>query len=560
MNKQICSILVVDDEVNILKSMRRLFRNNGYTVHTASSGEEALQVLAESPDIELVLSDFRMPKMSGGELLAEIKKLYPHIVSMIISGYTDFNSALTVLNNGSAYKFLTKPWDNDNLLSEMAEALAYAREQANTKSLLGETNFIKAQKSFQAAVEECQFSDENHCAILFSIDNALDLKRNAQPLDAILISLAHEVQNYSQAPVRFFQPNDAEVLVLVKWSEKDEMAAHMAQLTRTISESQWLSEYELVIDLASSYFATAELQGSSNYLYETLKEATVLLRSQDDFVAITEQYIEAKKRQLTIKSDVSKALSTNQFSLVYQPKVTLSNGLIEGAEVLLRWQHEQLGWISPVEFIEIAENDGQIIDIGDWVLKHGIAQLSRLNRMSHDFKRLSINVSVNQLTNFNIINQVKQYLTEHNVPAENLVLEVTETSLIKNLTLITKTLHGLKQLGVKIAIDDFGVGYSSFAYLSKLPIDILKIDRALIDDIEYNEDTQVLINNLVQTCHKLDIEVVAEGVETQAVLEKVNITECDYVQGYFYSAAVQAKEIEQMFVAQPFRKQTLALS
>ncbi len=559
MNEKKASILIVDDEINILKSMRRLFSNNGYEVHTAESGVEALSVLDETPDIQLVLSDFRMPKMNGGELLYEIKLRYPHIVSMIISGYTDFNSALTVLNNGTAFKFLTKPWDNDKLLAEMDEALQHSKAREDQNNLLGETNFLKSQGAFQKAVEECQFNDDNHCAMYFAIDNALDLKRNAFALDAILVSLAQEIQNFCHIPVRFFQPTDSELLALVQWQDNEIIATNMSQLIRNICDSKWLTEFDLVIDLASSYFATNDLNGAQSFLYETLKEAKVLLRSQEEFVAITEQYIEAKKRQLTIKSDVAKALNMNQFTLLYQPKVTLANGLIQSAEVLLRWQHETLGWISPDEFIEIAENDGQIIGIGDWVIKHGIAQLSRLDRMSHDFERLSINVSVNQLTNLNIINTIKQYLSRYEVDASKLVLEVTETSLIKNLSLISKTLKGLKQLGVKIAIDDFGVGYSSFAYLSKLPIDVLKIDRALIDDIEYNLDTQVLIANLVQTCHKLNIEVVAEGVESKSVLEKVNLAKCDYVQGYFYSPPVQSKEIEQMFVAQPFRQQTLSL-
>ncbi len=554
MNTKKASILVVDDEINILKSLRRLFRNNGYDVHTAESGSEALNLLDEQSNIQLVLSDFRMPKMNGGELLSEIKLRHPHIVSMIISGYTDFNSALTVLNNGTAFKFLTKPWDNQNLLTEIDEALAHAKAREAESNFLGETNYLKAQKAFQAAIDECQFGHDNHCAMYFTIDNALDLKRNGCALDSILVSLAQEIQSFCHIPVRFFQPNDSEILALVPWPDKETMATKMSQLIRTICDSQWIIENELVIDLASSYFATNDLNVAQNYLYETLKEARVLLRSQEEYVAITEQYIQAKKRQLTIKSDVAKALNSNQFSLMYQPKVTMSNGLIQSAEVLLRWKHEKLGWISPVEFIEIAENDGQIIGIGDWVLKHGIAQLSRLARMRHDFERLSINVSVNQLTNLNIIDTIKQHLAEYQVDASKLVIEVTETSLIKNLRLIRKTLNGLKQLGVKIAIDDFGVGYSSFAYLSKLPIDILKIDRALIDDIEYNTDTQILISNLVQTCHKLNIEVVAEGIETQSVLEKVNVTKCDYVQGYFYSAPVEPKEIEHMLVAQPFRQ------
>ena len=161
---------------------------------------------------------------------------------MIISGYTDFNSALTVLNNGTAFKFLTKPWDNDKLLAEMDEALQHSKAREDQNNLLGETNFLKSQGAFQKAVEECQFNDDNHCAMYFAIDNALDLKRNAFALDAILVSLAQEIQNFCHIPVRFFQPTDSELLALVQWQDNEIIATNMSQLIRNICDSKWLTE------------------------------------------------------------------------------------------------------------------------------------------------------------------------------------------------------------------------------------------------------------------------------------------------------------------------------
>ena len=255
---------------------------------------------------------------------------------------------------------------------------------------------------------------------------------------------------------------------------------------------------------------------------------------------------------MIIKSDVIHALRKNQFYLVYQPKVTLASGLIESAEVLLRWEHKSLGWLSPGEFIDIAESDGQIIEISQWVIDNGLKELSRLIALSDQIQSLSINISASQLMNFNIVQTIAEGLKKYQIDPKKLEVEVTETSLMQNLNTTSVTLNELKKIGVKIAIDDFGVGYSSFAYLTKLPIDVLKLDRILLDDIASNYDTQVLIENLVKTCHNLNIKVVAEGIETKAALEKVSLTLCDYVQGFYYSEPVSINEIERLFIEQPF--------
>ena len=546
------TVLIVDDEINILKSMRRLFRQAGYEVFTAESGLEGLALL-DNESIQVILSDFRMPGMNGGEFLAQVNIDRPDVVSLILSGYADFDSVLAVMNQGSAFKFLTKPWDNKILLQEIANAFVHYEIKQRQDTSLEQSKYFDNINEFNGAIDSFVYENIPFSIGYFELSNANDLKRHAVEIEPLLSGLQQYINNNWFKEFSLYCINDAAVIILTHGCHEQDVHIDFSQLVKGIEEENWHHVDDKKVDVSVSFISSDNLDNSTNFIVETLQEAAVLINATSEFLALNHQYLLKKQRQLTIKSDVTRALKMNQFSLVYQPKITMDTGLIESAEVLLRWRHETLGWVSPGEFIDIAEADGQINDIGDWVIENGLAELSRLSRISHEIQSFSINVSARQLLNIKIVLTIKNTLEKYKIEPHKLEIEVTETSLIKNLNTTSKTLNAIKDLGVKIAIDDFGVGYSSFAYLTKLPLDVLKLDRALLEDIEYNQDTQLLVDNLVKTCHSLNIKVVAEGIETKAALDKINLADCDYVQGFYYSAAVSSSEIEKLFIKQPFR-------
>ena len=546
------TVLIVDDEINILKSMRRMFKQAGYEVFTAESGLEGLALLADE-SIQVILSDFRMPVMNGGEFLAQVKINRPDVVSLILSGYADFDSVLAVMNQGSAFKFLTKPWDNQVLLQEIANAFVHYETKLRQDTSLEQSKYFDNINEFNGAVESFVYENIPFSIGYFELSNANDLKRYDVALEPLLSQLQQYISTHWGKQFSLYSISDVAVIILTHGCHEQNVQIDFSRLVSDIERDSWHQIEDNKVDVSVSFISSDDLDKTTSFIVETLQEAAVLINASSEFMALNNQYLLKKQRQLTIKSDVPRALKMNQFSLVYQPKITMKTGLIEGAEVLLRWRHDSLGWVSPGEFIEIVEADGQINDIGDWVIDNGLAELSRLSRISHELHSFSINVSASQLLNIKLVQTIQDALHKYNIDPRKLEIEVTETSLIKNLNATSKTLNALKSLGVKIAIDDFGVGYSSFAYLTKLPIDVLKLDRALLEDIEYNQDTQLLINNLVKTCHNLNIKVVAEGIETKAALEKINIANCDYVQGFYYSAAVSKNEIEKLFIKQPFR-------
>ena len=546
------TVLIVDDEINILKSMRRMFKQAGYEVFTAESGLEGLALLADE-SIQVILSDFRMPVMNGGEFLAQVKINRPDVVSLILSGYADFDSVLAVMNQGSAFKFLTKPWDNKVLLQEIANAFVHYETKLRQDTSLEQSKYFDNINEFNGAVESFVYENIPFSIGYFVLSNANDLKRYDVALEPLLSQLQQYISNHWGKQFSLYSISDVAVIILTHGCHEQNVQIDFSRLVSGIEQDSWHQIEDNKVDVSVSFISSDDLHKTTSFIVETLQEAAVLINASSEFMALNNQYLLKKQRQLTIKSDVPRALKMNQFSLVYQPKITMETGLIEGAEVLLRWRHDSLGWVSPGEFIDIVEADGQINDIGDWVIDNGLAELSRLSRISHELQSFSINVSASQLLNIKLVQTIQDALHKYNIDPRKLEIEVTETSLIKNLNATSKTLNALKNLGVKIAIDDFGVGYSSFAYLTKLPIDVLKLDRELLEGIEYNQDTQLLINNLVKTCHNLNIKVVAEGIETKAALEKINIANCDYVQGFYYSAAVSKSEIEKLFIKQPFR-------
>ena len=206
-----------------------------------------------------------------------------------------------------------------------------------------------------------------------------------------------------------------------------------------------------------------------------------------------------------------------------------------------------------MEFISLSELDGQIENIGSWVLEKSITQLVGLRSQYGDMINLAINVSPRQLLNNQIVDELSYLLSKSGVEPTCIELEITEGCVIEDLDQASEVLWLLKNLGVRIAIDDFGAGYSSFAYLSKLPIDILKLDKILIDDLETNSDVINMLQSIVGLCKRMRIEVVAEGVENQRQVDLLRNLGCDYAQGFVYSPPVTKAQYEKILINQPFR-------
>ena len=254
--------------------------------------------------------------------------------------------------------------------------------------------------------------------------------------------------------------------------------------------------------------------------------------------------------RLKLEGDLRKALERDEFSLAYQPQVEVSSGRIIGAEALLRWQHPELGNVPPFEFIPLAEETGMIIEIGEWVLLEACRQNREWIDAGIDPIRIAINLSPVQFAQGDLASMVEGVLNGTDLPAEYLELEITESVIMRNVDETVGTLQQFRDLGINLSVDDFGTGYSSLSYLKRLPIDTLKIDRSFVKDIPDSSDDMAITAAIIAMGHQLNLEIVAEGVETEAQLQFLQRHNCDFVQGYLFSKPIPAPELEQMLRSQ----------
>ena len=247
--------------------------------------------------------------------------------------------------------------------------------------------------------------------------------------------------------------------------------------------------------------------------------------------------------ELQLETWLRYALEREEFEVWYQPKYSLSQERIVGAEALIRWQHPETGYISPARFVPLAEATGLIVPIGEWVLKTVCDQAASWLRHGQPVVAIAVNLSSVQLNQSRLAQTLQDILTLTQLPPHHLELEVTETALMQDIESALALLEQLKALNVKIAIDDFGTGYASLGYLRQLPIDILKIDTSFVRNIHQDVKNQSIVKNIIALAHDLGLKIIAEGIETQAEMEVLKAYGCDLIQGYWVGPPMVAEKL-----------------
>ncbi len=261
-------------------------------------------------------------------------------------------------------------------------------------------------------------------------------------------------------------------------------------------------------------------------------------RGRKTWMVYTESMDAAARLRATMIGALRKALERGEFSIVYQPKLSLLDDRLTGVEALLRWHSEELGEVPPTVFIPIAEETGLILEIGDWVLVQACAQLAAWHRAGLRDISMSVNISVLQLQRGELTQRLCDILADNDMAPNQLELELTESMVMANAEQSITTLRQLKAVGVTLSIDDFGTGYSSLAYLKRLPIDTLKIDKEFVGDITTDPDDEAITATVITMAHSLGLNVVAEGVEVEEQVEYLREQGCDEVQGHWLSKAL----------------------
>jgi diguanylate cyclase (GGDEF)-like protein len=344
-----------------------------------------------------------------------------------------------------------------------------------------------------------------------------------------------------------FKFDSDKFMVFVKNIKEKDFLKNIIEKIMKMFEQQWgIERYKISI--------TASM-GVSIFNYDNNNPETIIKNADaamykakelgiNKYVFYNKTISEALERKVEIENCLNKALKNKEFYLCYQPQVSVLNNKIEGFEALLRWNSEELGSVSPAEFIPIAEETGLIIPIGEWVMRTACVQNEKWSQEGYKFDHIAVNISAVQLQQLNFVDTVKKVLKETGVRVESFEIEITESTLIKSLDLNIEKLEELKSIGVKIALDDFGTGYSSLNYLKMLPVNRIKIDKSFIDDICTGANEEIIIEGLIFLGHKMNLDIVAEGVELEEQVKILKNKNCDKIQGYYFSKPLKELDAE----------------
>lgn len=279
------------------------------------------------------------------------------------------------------------------------------------------------------------------------------------------------------------------------------------------------------------------------YKYADLALYHSKINGKSTFTFFQHEIFNSYRRKVNIEQELKNAVKNNEFHMLYQPQVDITENQIIGFESLLRWQNAKLGFVSPAEFIPIAEMTGNIVEIGDWVLNSVCKTIYEMKLKGHELKKISVNVSPIQLKKVGFADKFVNIYKKYGISPSQLEIEITEGTLIDLFSYKIKTINELLKKGVKVSIDDFGTGYSSLNYLTVLPISTIKIDKSFIDNI-YHQKNKVIINCMVNLSKSLNYEIIAEGVETKEQLDLLSEIGCNIIQGYYFSRPLTINEVE----------------
>ena len=281
------------------------------------------------------------------------------------------------------------------------------------------------------------------------------------------------------------------------------------------------------------------LRKADTALYKAKRNGRAIFKFFDKAIEI------AARNKAQMQTDLQIALDKGQFTIHYQPIVDIAENIINGVESLIRWEHPEKGNISPDEFIPIAEESRQIVQIGEWVLRTACQQQVDWERKNIASINMAVNLSAVQFNQRSLLPQVEKIMQETGIREDQLTVEITESTLTETGGDVIAKLHALKSLGLKLAIDDFGTGYSSLAYLKRFPIHHLKIDREFVKDLPENTQDIAIARSIIKMAHELQIKVVAEGIESQAQLRFLKDASCNFGQGFHFGKPMPAAQFEE---------------
>ena len=559
------NLVIAEDEPALRENLQWMLELEGFSVRAAANGQEALSLcLQETPD--LLLTDVMMPELDGYSLVRALRQhqTLATLPIIMLTAKADRSDVRAAMNRG-ADDYLTKPYRREELLEAIHARLAHsarlgaaaqrlqteARQRDPLTLLPGREWFTQMLSTCVASDRVLGFTSGMVCLGLdgFSkVNDSLGAAIGDRVLREVAARLLEHTGTGADAPC-----GQTPCGTVVARLGSDLFAVRL----RNVPQASSLEEpmRAMLAELARPYLIEGHTlfltgcAGASQFPVQAATAHALLLNAESALhhakargpgsaLLFDPAMNQQVARRLRLHNDLHRALDLQELQVYYQPQICIATGNLTGFEALMRWQHPTMGWISPAEFIPVAEESGIIVQLGAWVMRTAAQQAAHWLAQGHTNFRMAVNLSVRQFVANNLPDLVRSVLQETGLPPHMLELEVTESLALHSVATTLSTLHACKELGVQLAMDDFGTGYSSLSYLKRYPINTLKIDQAFIRNLHQDPGDAAITQAIVAMAHSFGMSVTAEGVETMAQLEFLRNLGCENFQGYLFSPPV----------------------
>ncbi|MGB3125608.1 MAG: bifunctional diguanylate cyclase/phosphodiesterase [Pseudomonas sp.] len=363
--------------------------------------------------------------------------------------------------------------------------------------------------------------------------------------DRLILQVVSRLKSQLEAGDQLARLGSDEFALLIDTRRAPQRAEWMAErITEAMAEPYWVDGESLLIGCSLGVAHARAKAGADPLMWHAHIAMQQAKSTQGCTFHIFNERINRNARSLAdLESELRRALRRDELELHYQPRLDLDDGHIVGLEALVRWRHGERGLLPPSEFVPLAEQSGLIVPLGYWVISRALRDMQDLRERGLPPLHMAVNLSFRQFQDSQLLSTLSRLITERGVEAQWLEFELTETAVMRRSDLVKQTMDALGRLGVRFSLDDFGTGFSSFVHLNSLPIALLKIDKSFVGGMEEREENRKLVHAMINLAHNLNLEVVAEGVETPEQLALLRLFGCDQAQGYLISKPLPLPEL-----------------
>lgn len=565
-------IVLAEDEDDIRHNLERLLRLEGFKVWAAPNGQQALDLIRQHQPA-LVLSDVMMPVMTGHQLIQQLRAdpALAHVPVILLTARADRQDVREGMNLG-ADDYLTKPFQREELLGSIRSRLdklavqqmaaqrlaAQSHHQAHHDSVTDLPNRTHFLLLLNASVQAALRREQHPVMWAIGLDNLPEMAQvlSSGAMDDCVCHMVERIRQMLHSPVFaswgravVARPSEDRFVLLFEHMPS-EASAHEPAMGMLEALSQPVSSGgEQHFPRISVGLLTLDQTGLTAENMLGRLDITLAQARQQPAQRVCVQTLQSSQElgaTFKLHNDLHLSLERNELRALYQPQIDARTQTLVGFEALMRWEHQHLGLISPARFIPLAEDNGQIVPMGRWILQEACTQAAAWNRhsaFSSQPVRMAVNLSLRQFGDPAIVRHIEEALDRSGLAPGLLELEITEGTAMLDLQHTLKLLGQFKRMGLQLAIDDFGTGYSSLAYLKRFPLDVLKIDQSFVRSLCTDEEDKAIARAVITLAHSLDMRVIAEGVEQPEQHRLLTEMGCDEIQGYLHGKPMSASAV-----------------